>query len=368
MHYHRLPVSYEDRHSYDILIEDSFSALKAEIQRLPSHYQRVCIVTDSNVSQFYLDQLRQELQGIFQQIIVHILPAGETSKNLACAEAVYEQMIEARFDRHDLLIALGGGVVGDLTGFVAATYMRGIDYIQIPTSLLAQVDSSVGGKTGIDFRAYKNMVGAFKMPALVYMNISCLKTLDPLQFTCGMGEVIKYGFIQDKGFYRWLQSNVKRIMSRDLPALAQMVYTSADIKRRICQLDPREEGIRSHLNFGHTIGHAVEKLSSFRLYHGQCVSIGSAAALYLSHKLGKISTEDLKEGIQTLTDFGLPVSVDPGDFPQMTTENILLASKSDKKMQGDRIRFVILDAIGQADTYLDFVDDDLREAIDFIRA
>ncbi len=366
MLYHRLAVSYENRHAYDILIEDSFDALAEEIQKLPGNYQRVCIVSDSEVSEFYLDCLRRSLDGILSQVIVFMIPAGEASKNLSETEGLYKQLIEAHFDRHDLLIALGGGVVGDLTGFAAATYMRGIDYIQVPTSLLAQVDSSVGGKTGVDFRSYKNMIGAFKMPVLVYMNIRCLKTLDSVQFTCGMGEVIKYGFIRDAVFLRWLQMNADRIKERDLPTLAKMVYISVDIKRKTCQADPREEGIRAHLNFGHTIGHAVEKLSTFKLYHGQCVSIGSAASLYLSCKLGRISRRDMEEGIRTLTDFGLPVSVDLEEFPQMTAENILLASKSDKKMQGDRIRFVILDTVGQADTYLDFDNDDLREAINFI--
>lgn len=366
MHYHRLDVTYENKHSYDIVIEDSFAALSDEIANLPRTYRRACIVSDSNVCGFYLDQLKEGLAGSFCQICHFIITAGETSKTLASVEALYEELVRERFDRHDLLIALGGGVVGDLTGFAAATYMRGIDYVQVPTSLLAQVDSSIGGKTGVDFGHYKNMVGAFKMPVLVYINISCLKTLSPDQFTCGMGEVIKHGLIRDISYYQWLKSSSDKIKARDLRALAQMVYVSTDIKRRTCQVDPKEEGIRAHLNFGHTIGHAVEKLSDFRLYHGQCVSIGSAAALCLSRKLGGISQIEMEDAIRTLALFDLPVSLDPKSYPQMTRESILSAIKSDKKMDGNRIKFVYLRAIGQADTYMDFTDDDLRGAIDFV--
>ncbi len=357
-----LNVLYENKPCYDIMIRSDFSDLADALRKMNSKtYKRVCIVADSNTAALYLDEVLSAVSGVFEEKYSFVFPAGEESKTLDTVQDLYEELIKDHFDRKDLLIALGGGVVGDLTGYAAATYMRGIDFVQVPTTLLAQVDSSVGGKTGVDFRSYKNMVGAFLMPQLVYMNVKTLLTLDEEQFACGMGEIIKHGLIRDKNYYEWLKSNSEKIAARDLEAISYMVSVSAEIKRNVVQEDPKEMGIRSYLNFGHTLGHAVEKLSGFRLYHGQSVAIGMCAALYLSVKLGYITKEESDDAKNVIESYHLPICV-PSDIP-MTEEEVLTASKSDKKMSGSKVKFIVLKKVGTADSYMDFTDADLTEAI-----
>ena len=258
-------------------------------------------------------------------------------------------------------MALGGGVVGDLTGFTAATFLRGIDFIQIPTTLLSQVDSSVGGKTGVDFNSYKNMVGAFYMPRLVYMNLGTLMTLDDDNFACGMGEVIKSALIANKEFFDWLMTSSDKLLSKDFSALEHAVYECCTIKGHVVEVDPKEKGIRAYLNYGHTLGHAIEKLCEFKLGHGQCVALGMVCAGYLSVKLDNITQEEHDNVIECLKLYNLPTKVSG-----LNAESILEASKSDKKMTGKKIKFTVLKAIGEADSYLDFTDEDLLEAIDVV--
>ena len=201
--------------------------------------------------------------------------------------------MENRFDRKDWLVALGGGVVGDPCGFGAATYLRGVSFIQIPTTLLAQVDSSIGGKTGVDVSSYKNMVGAFYMPRLVYTNVSTLLTLSDEQFSSGMGEVIKHGLIQDKAYYQWLLRNKDAIGRRELSVCMEMIAGSDEIKRRVVEQDPTEQGLRALLNFGHTLGHALEKQLSFSMLHGHCVGLGCLGAVRLSILKGYLDEDCL---------------------------------------------------------------------------
>ncbi len=355
-----LNVKYENKPCYNIYFRPDFSDLASVFKSdLNKQYDNICIVSDSNVAKLYL----AEVIGIFKSICDNVcsfsFDAGEASKNLDTVSLLYEHLIMKKFTRSSLLVALGGGVVGDLTGFAAATFLRGIDFIQIPTTLLSQVDSSVGGKTGVDFNQYKNMVGAFKMPKMVYMNIGTLKTLDEDNFACGMGEVIKHGLISDKEFYQWLKDNTSKIQAKEYDALAYMVQKNCDIKRYVVEIDPTEKGIRAYLNFGHTLGHAIEKLCNFSLGHGQCVGIGIVCASYLSMKLGNITNFEYNDIIECLKLYNMPVSVSG-----LTAEDILFASKSDKKMTGNKIKFTILKAIGEAASYLDFTDEDLLEAID----
>ena len=208
----------------------------------------------------------------------------EKNKNLNTVSALYQALIQNGLDRKSLLVALGGGVVGDLTGFGAATYLRGIDFIQVPTTLLAQVDSSVGGKTGVDFQQYKNMVGAFHQPRLVYMNLSTLSSLPAEQFACGMGEILKTGLICDGDFFRYVCCEQKGIKKLDMEQIARMVRRCCEIKAGVVERDPKEQGERALLNLGHTVGHSVEKLKNFTLLHGQCVGVGLVAAAYLCHE------------------------------------------------------------------------------------
>ena len=281
-------VKYEGKPLYNIVIEQSFDKLAEEFDKLGVTGRKLCIVSDSNVAPLYAKYVEDQLSKTGNKVFTYVFEAGEANKNLDTVEDVYEFLIKNHFDRKDMLVALGGGVVGDLTGFTAATYLRGISFIQVPTSLLAQVDSSIGGKTGVDFRAYKNMVGAFYQPKLVYMNISVLKSLSDRLFNSGFGEIIKHGLIKDAAYYKWLRDNISNIKNRNSDALEQMIYVSCNIKREVVEKDPKEKGDRALLNYGHTLGHAIEKLMNFKLYHGECVTLGMIAALRISVHRGDI--------------------------------------------------------------------------------
>ena len=245
---------------YNIFFEKSFEKLSEKLNALNKKGRKICIVTDSNVAPLYLDAVEKELKKTDFIYTSYVLPAGEANKNLKEIEGIYEHLIVNHFDRGDLLAALGGGVVGDMTGFTAATYLRGIDFVQIPTTLLAQVDSSIGGKTGVDFGQYKNMVGAFHQPLFVYANVQVLKTLPETEFISGMGEVVKHGFIRSKDYSQWLLDHKQEITERQPAICQEMIYKSCVIKKTVVENDPLEHGERAVLNFGHTIGHAVEKL------------------------------------------------------------------------------------------------------------
>ena len=254
-----------------------------------------------------------------------------------------------------------GGVVGDLCGFAAATYLRGIDFIQIPTTLLSQVDSSIGGKTGVDFDAYKNMVGAFHMPRLVYANLSTLLTLPEEQFSSGMGEVVKHGLIKNKEYYQWLKDNREGIVSRE-PALCQaMVYESCMIKKRVVEQDPTEQGERALLNFGHTLGHAVEKLENFTMHHGHCVGLGCIAAARISQLRGMLTAEEAADIRNTFLSFGIPAAA-----PGLAWDQVLMTTQSDKKTEAGVIRFVLLNSIGQAYVDKTVTADEMKAGFDVI--
>ena len=339
----KLDVRKDDKFCYSIRFERDFSHLAEEIENLGFQGHKLCIVTDSNVAPLYLQDVKNELQKTFGEVFEFIIPAGEQNKTLDNIKKLYEYLILCHFDRKDCLIALGGGVIGDMTGFAAATYLRGIDFIQVPTTLLSQVDSSIGGKTGVDFDRYINMVGAFHMPRLVYMNLSVLNTLSEEQFACGMGEILKHGLIKNSEYFEWCLQNHEAILSRDYPTLLYMIKESCKIKRDVVEKDPTEKGDRALLNFGHTLGHAVEKLKNFELLHGQCVAIGCVAALKLSAMRGMISNESCRYAESCFEKFGLPSAV-----KGITAEDILNISKSDKKMEAGKIKFVLLNSIGNA--------------------
>ena len=357
-------VNYEGKPCYNIEYRSDFSDLADLIVKLKGNlnkYGKICIVTDDKVADLYLNEVSELLKNTGAEIFSFIFPNGEASKKLSTIEKLYEELIINHFVRSDLLIALGGGVVGDMTGFAAATYLRGIDFVQIPTTLLSQVDSSVGGKTGVDLNAYKNMIGAFYMPKLVYMNISTLKTLDDVQFACGMAEVIKYGFIKDKDFLTWLCENRNEVLALKDKALLEVVYRSCDWKRIVVENDPKEKGERALLNFGHTIGHAIEKLSDFKLFHGQCVAVGMAAAGEISLKKGLISKDDLEGLKKIIESYNLPLKAEVKD-----ANEVLKATKSDKKMTSKSIKFILLEGIGNGIISENVSDEDLLFAIESV--
>ncbi len=358
-----ITVNYGGSPCYTIEIQTDFRLLPEKLKNLGYGKNRACIITETNVGELYLKEIEDLLSPVFASCTSFVFEAGEGSKNTDTVGKVYGHLIENSFDRKDVLIALGGGVVGDLAGFAAATYLRGIDFVQVPTSLLAQTDSSIGGKTGVDFMQYKNMVGAFYMPKLVYMNISTLKTLPKRQLSSGTAELIKHGFIKDRAYTEFIQNHSNSILTQDSQAIEEMVYRSCQIKRGVVEKDPKEQGERALLNFGHTIGHAIEKLSNFTLYHGECVSLGMVSAAYISCQKGNITLEELETLKQMLAAHGLPVTLP--DFPH-TPEEILAATKLDKKMESGKVKFILLKTLGEAYITKELSDSDLLGGIRYI--
>lgn len=354
----RLTINYEKKPCYDIVFAESFAELTEELSKLNISEKKVCVVTDSHVKGLYGDEVMSLLAGKCKKNVIYSFPAGEENKTLDTVREAYRFLIEEKFDRKDLLIALGGGVVGDVTGFIAATYLRGVDFVQIPTTLLAQADSSIGGKTGVDFDGFKNMVGAFYMPKLVYMNIATLKTLDDRQFYNGFAEVLKHGLIKDGAFYEWLLDKMYEICDRDTDTLLNMVQKSCMVKKLVVEKDPTEKGDRALLNFGHTIGHAIEKAKNFTLSHGECVALGSVAAAFISWKHEWLSMEEYYEIRDMFVPFNLPISVEGID-----PEEILALTKSDKKVEGSKIKFILLKKVGKAVIDLNVTDDDILNAV-----
>lgn len=354
----RMTINYEKKPCYDIVFAGDFELLLDELSKLGVAGRKVAVIADSNTARLFGDTVCGLLDGHCKQILFHVFQAGEANKTLETVKEIYKALIEAKFDRKDLLIALGGGVVGDITGYAAATYLRGVDFVQIPTTLIALSDSSIGGKTGVDFDGYKNMVGAFYMPKLVYMNISVLKELDDRQFYAGFAEVMKHGLIKDAMFYEWLLDHMYEIHDRDQDVLREMVMRSCTVKKLVVEKDPKEQGERALLNFGHTVGHAIEKAMNFEMLHGECIALGMVAAAYISWKHNWLSMEEYYEVRDMFVPFNLPISID-----SINPEEILALMKSDKKMEAGQIKFILLKKVGKAVIDKTVTDDEIMEAV-----
>lgn len=358
------------KNTYDILYRYDFRELGDALENLyadgnsaaPLEKRKVYIITDTNVDPLYSDEVTESAAGRCAKISKLVLPAGEKYKNTETVNRIYEFLIEHEADRSSVILALGGGVIGDMAGFAAATYVRGIDFVQIPTTLLAQADSSIGGKTGVDVGGYKNMAGAFYMPVLVYSNISTVRTLEKRQYLSGLAEVIKHGMILDRDYYEYLRENEEGLEGRDPALLMDALYRSNEIKKQVVEEDPYEKGLRKLLNFGHTIGHAVEKDSGFSLYHGECVSIGCAAALKISENRGMMSPEECDEAVSFLERTGLPVST-----AFSSAGNILSLTRLDKKNSAGVLSFVLLRGIGNALTCPDVTAKEIMNALEYIK-
>lgn len=367
--YGRLSVSYQKKPCYDIVFEHSFEKLPEELQKLfPEEdgesllkKRNLCVITDRNVDALFGAEIKELLQGICKELSFYVFSAGEEHKTLETVSDIYRFLIEKRITRKDMLIALGGGVVGDITGFAAASYLRGIDFVQIPTTLLSQVDSSIGGKTGVDFEQYKNMVGAFHMPRLVYTNVSVLKELDERQFASGFAEVMKHGLIKDRKYYEWLLENIYEIDDREADVLQEMVYRSCVIKKKVVEKDPTEQGERALLNFGHTIGHGIEKASNFSLLHGECVALGCIAAADISYKRHLIGEDEYLEIRDMFVPFHLPITLREISF---TAQEVVENTKSDKKNASGTLRFILLERLGKAVIEETVTEKELLEAVE----
>jgi len=348
---------------YDIVIEKDYSRFNEALTPLLTRDRRALVVTDSNVEKYCLSDVMGVAKDSFKEIFSLSLPAGEENKKLDNVRFILKVLIKKHFDRNDFIIALGGGVIGDMAGFASAVYLRGIRFIQIPTTLLSQTDSSIGGKTGVDFDEYKNMVGAFHQPALVYMNLSVLQTLPKRQFASGMAEIIKHGLIRDDAYYGWLINHFNEINDLQPDCLEKMIRRSCEIKAAVVEEDPTEKGLRAILNFGHTIGHAIEKYMDFKLLHGECVALGMIAASFISYKRGNIGEEEFYEIRDMFLPFGLPLTLSDEADP----EEILKITKSDKKMDKGSIRFILLHRIGEAVIDTDVTDEEMIMAINELR-
>jgi len=328
--------------SYDILIGSGTLPELGESCAAAGLKGRVAVITNPVVSELYADAVVTSLTNSGNSVAVIHIPDGEQFKNAHTLNGVYDQLIEAGLDRNSYIVALGGGVVGDLAGFSAATYLRGIPYVQVPTTLLAQVDSSVGGKTAIDHPRGKNLIGAFYQPWLVMIDVETLLTLPEREFRAGLAEVVKYGVALDAGFFEYLEQHVSAINARERSVLEQIAGRCCDIKARIVEQDEKESGLRAVLNYGHTLGHALETSAGYgELVHGEAVAIGMALAARISMQLGHCSQADLDRINGLLKILGLDLGL-----PAVERRQMVAALQTDKKSRNGSISFICNRGIG----------------------
>ncbi len=352
-----LHVSLNDR-SYPILIGED---LLGHPEHLLPYVRRprVVVVTNTTVGKIYLEPLRAKLGREGVQTLPIVLPDGEAHKNWQTLNLVYDQLLQARCERGTTLIALGGGVVGDVSGFAAATYQRGIPFIQVPTTLLAQVDSSVGGKTAINHPLGKNMIGAFYQPRLVLADTSTLDTLPDRELSAGLAEVIKYGLIRDSAFFMWLESNIGKLLARDKEALAYAIIKSCEHKAVIVAADERETGERMLLNLGHSFGHAIESALGYGIWlHGEAVAAGTILAAELSCRMGLMPRADVERTRVLFLAARLPTVA-----PALGVDRYLEFMGHDKKVERGRLRLILLKRLGEAFVTAEFSHETLVEVL-----
>ncbi|MCK8825294.1 3-dehydroquinate synthase [Fuchsiella alkaliacetigena] len=310
-----------------------------------SEQTKVLVITDQRVEKLYAEQVEQALNQVGFSFKITAVPEGEASKSLDMAKKLYDEAIDFGLERSSLVVALGGGVVGDLAGFIAATYMRGVPFIQVPTTLLAQVDSSVGGKVAVNHSAGKNLIGAFYQPRLVLIDIEVLRTLEQRDFRSGMAEVIKYGMIWDRHFFDYLVDYSAEIRGFQSAALAKMIYRSCEIKAEVVAEDEKELGLRAILNYGHTIGHAIEALTEYGEYrHGEAVSIGMVCAMELAYRLDRVDKSAVELQRELIESFQLPTAIE-----DLNIQQIIAKTKQDKKVERGEVKFILPQQIGEVE-------------------
>jgi 3-dehydroquinate synthase len=341
---HTVKVSLGDR-SYDIEIGTSLEKTGERLTGLGLG-RKMAVITNPTVKKLYGQRVMDSLKAAGFMVMSIEIPDGEQFKNLDWANAIYTALLTNFFDRTSALVALGGGVVGDLTGFAAATFMRGVSFAQVPTTLLAMVDSSVGGKTGVNHPMGKNMIGAFHQPKKVLMDLSVLASLPKEEFLSGMAEVIKYGIIRDEAFFEFLDTNREKILALDLDALSHVIRRSCEIKADVVNRDEREGGLRAILNYGHTVGHALETAENYTMRHGHAVAIGMVIASRLAHRTGLCDASVPGRVEMLIKSYGLPTDLSalsrkPGARELMTTV------QGDKKAEGGKVKFVLPKKIGE---------------------
>ena len=351
--------------SYDIQIGSGLLSNAAHWVRSLLNTSHLVLITDDNVDSLYADALADQFLEDGFDVNLMTIEAGEPSKSPELIFELWEAMLASATDRQSTVIAVGGGVVGDAAGFAAATYARGLPFLQIPTTLLAQVDSSVGGKTGVNLPDAKNMVGAFWQPRGVLIDVDVLGTLPEREFIAGLGEVVKYGVILDKEFFAYLEENIEPILQRDAQTLQHIVARSCQLKADIVQQDEREEsGVRSYLNYGHTFGHALEAITNYNtLLHGEGVAIGMQCAARLAERLGRIGTDVVDRQEKLLKALGLPV-----DMPDVDLTEVLKLMRMDKKVASGEMRFVLPTRLGEVELVTDVPIEDIQASLRPINA
>ena len=352
-----LTIQLKER-SYPIYIG---KGLLSQIQLIESHLKQkhAAIVTNTTVAPLYLDQLMSLLHKHKIKAFPIILPDGETYKNQDSLNLIYDALLKEKCERNTTLIALGGGVIGDITGYAAATYLRGIPFIQIPTTLLSQVDSSVGGKTGINHSLGKNMIGAFYQPQCVIADIESLKTLPQREFSAGMAEVIKYGLIRDYNFFEWLEKNIDGLMQQDASLLIEAIERSCQNKADVVEMDEHESGVRATLNLGHTFGHAIENAMGYGAWlHGEAVAMGIMMAGHLSKLMQWLTDDEYHRIFNLLQKVNLPI-----DPPIISLERYLALMSMDKKVVNGKIRLVLQKGIGDSVITSDYDEKYLRATL-----
>ena len=330
-------------HSYPIIIGRHLLDQAADLLK-PYLKHSAVVITNDTVASLYLDKLNQQLDQLGIQHFSIVLPDGEAYKDWQSLNQIFDRLMEQRAERKTTLLALGGGVIGDMVGFAAACYQRGVPFVQIPTTLLSQVDSSVGGKTAINHPLGKNMIGAFYQPQIVLADLSSLSTLPPREFSAGMAEVIKYGLLGDADFIDWLEKNMPALMRQEETVLAQAVEHCCRMKAEIVESDEKEQGIRAWLNLGHTFGHAIEAEMGYGVWlHGEAVAAGMVLACRLSEQLGQISAADTERVIRLLQQANLPT-----EPPRFTFDRWLEHMWHDKKISSGVMQFITLERLGRA--------------------
>ena len=354
-----VPVELGDR-SYGILIGEGVLDRAGARLREIGLSGRICLVSTPPVFDLYGATVEKTFREAGFDVVVASIPDGEDSKSLGRAEALYDVALKAGLDRTSTFAALGGGVVGDLTGFIAATYMRGVSFVQIPTTLLSQVDSSVGGKVAVNHPLGKNMIGAFHQPRAVFIDTATLRTLPERDYLAGVAEIIRYGAALDERFFSFLEKNMERLVARDTEVLRRSIATSCSIKARIVAADEREtSGLRSSLNYGHTFAHALEAVTDYGVYrHGEAVAIGMVYAARLASRLGICPDEAAQRIEDLIVSAGLPTSM-AGYRPA----DIISAMAQDKKTEGGKLRFVLTEKVGSVNIYTDISNDILEEVL-----
>jgi 3-dehydroquinate synthase len=357
---HVVKVSLGER-DYDIEIGTSLDQIGGRLQGL-GFGQKIAFITNPTVKKLYGQRIVDSLKAAGFLVLSIEIPDGEQYKTLDWANAIYSALLINSFDRKSALVALGGGVIGDLTGFAAATFMRGVPFVQVPTTLLAMVDSSVGGKTGVNHAMGKNMIGAFYQPKKVLMDLDVLKSLPQEEFLAGMAEVIKYGVIWDASFFEYLDRKREKILALDPEVLSHIIQRSCEIKAEVVSKDERERGLRAILNFGHTVGHAIETAENYTMRHGEAVAIGMVYASKLAHNTGLCDASVPERVEKLIKSYGLPTNLVALSRKPSVTE-LIDTMQIDKKAEGGKVRFVLPKKIGEVVVTGEWEEQQLQELI-----